>query len=251
MHVSRRCRSVKIGAIRAKSSGSKSKSKPRRRYTRGSYHKSRAPLLSAGKWGYGMRMQRPANPINLSERNLWQEFHKTRRGRGGGERKDNSHDFHPPTLLASFNHIPNRIVKGFFLFFLFYPREDLHSLSPSRKSSSIRFQPVIMSNRNKCRRSSPRPSPLLVTPRLPCKIHSPFITIMTLRWIIHVVEGTTFVECSSPASVRLTCISRGNLPSLKRAEVAFHGTEEASKYGLIVFRCSLLSFFHLVSTRSR
>lgn len=83
------------------------------------YHKSRAPLLSAGKWGYGMRMQRPANPINLSERNLWQEFHKTRRGRGGGERKDNSHDFHSPlsSLLSTISLI--ELSKVFFFFFFF------------------------------------------------------------------------------------------------------------------------------------
>lgn len=70
---------------------------------------------------------------------------------GRGEKKDNSHDFPLLPLLVPFNHIPNRIVEGFFFFFflsslglLFGPAEfSPHSLSPSRKGSSIRFQPVI------------------------------------------------------------------------------------------------------------
>lgn len=84
-------------------------------------------------------------------------------------------------------------------------------------------------------------------PRVPCKIHSPFITIMTLRSLCSPAEsfmpsrGTTFVECSS-ATVRLTCISRGNLPSLKRTEVAFHGSFEIPASSS---RSGLLSFFHL------
>lgn len=186
----------------------------------------------------------------------------------GGERKelcsrqrfqrDNSRDFHPllPSLSSFLSTVSLiELSKVFYLRGLFDVELPFRSVSlrelPFFTKVAYRSNFIRWSN-YECRRSSSRPFSLSLFlypryPRVPCKIHSPFITIMTLRSLCSPAEsfmpsrGTTFVECSS-ATVRLTCISRGNLPSLKRTEVAFHGSFEIPASSS---RSGLLSFFHL------
>lgn len=243
---------------------SKSKSKTRHRYTWWLvYHKSTARFSSTGKWGYG---DAAAGQIQSTyPRETYDRNFIKRGGEGGGRKelssrqrfqRDNSRDFHPLSPFVSLNCIPNRIVEGFLSSRIARCRTSIpfRFIARTRPFHKGGLIDLISSDDRAISVAGHRLDNLspslflstLVTPRVPCKIHSPFITIMTLlRSLCSPAEsfmpsrGTTFVECSS-ATVRLTCISRGNLPSLKRTQVAFHGTGKLRNT-----RSALLSFFHL------